>query len=229
MTTMTAPLLAQRSVRNHLYATYRLPFLIFAGLFALAWTLLTVLFVLNRDLAAADIADIWRWGTAPPAKYFLFTIALIIASVQLRIYVAFGLTRRDVVLGSFRFFGPAVLFIATFSLVLYGVIALVSWLLGSPLLADPAPADGALAAALAMVGFVAWVVSGLLIGVGFVRFGAWGGIAFSALGAIPAAASELAYLRFGPLAILVVAVAVLAGGWAVPVLARGVEVRKVAS
>ena len=192
-------------------------------------TLLTVLFVANRDPAAADISEIWRWGAAPPAKYFLFTVALVIATVQLRIYVAFGVTRRDVVFGSYRFFGSAVLFVAAFSVVMYGVVNLVSWLLGSPPAVDMVPGNGVLAAGLAVVGFFAWVVSGWLMGVGFVRFGAWGGIAFLPVGAIPAAASELVYLRSSALAMLAVVAAVLVGGWAVPVVARGVEVRKVAA
>lgn len=234
----TASSAARAAVAAHLWATYRLPFLIFVALFALAWIVLAVILGVNGDVIASDLTDVLRWATVPPVKYFLFTIAIIVAAVQLRIYVAFGLTRRDVVLGGARFFAIAAPFMALYSQLLYLAIAVVSDLVDAPPPAGYSHVAAIWALLLAFLGFLAWTASGGLVGLGFVRFGAWGGIAFLPVAAVPAAAAEIAYLApFLPAgiglvagaAVVVVVGVLLASGWVALRLARGVEVRKVAS
>ena len=83
--------------------------------------------------------------------------------------------------------------------------------------------------AMVLLGYLAWPCTGWLVGVGFVRFGAWGGIAFIPVAAMPAVASELAYLRPSVLVAAGLVAVLASGAWGTWWLARGVEVRQVAT
>ena len=78
-------------------------------------------------ITETEAPNIWRWGGRPARQVLPVHRRLSSRPVQLRVYVAFGVTRRDVVLGSDLFFGVGRAVRRRVQLVMYGAVNRVSW------------------------------------------------------------------------------------------------------
>jgi hypothetical protein len=207
-------------VLRHLARTFRWPVLIVLSISLLNTGATNVTLSHNGDSFDGVIST-------PPPRWFLFIMAIVVATTFVRLYIAYGITRRDTVVAAAVLFGT----LSVASVVVGRTVASVAGAIsGSGSTMDSvAPSAG-----IGLLACLAWSVSGWLCGIGFVRFGVWGGLAFLAPALVPAAAAEVAgvaTLTTAPLSptlwIPVALVALGAGAWAVLALTRGVEVRRV--
>jgi hypothetical protein len=187
----------------------------------------------------------WQWFTVSPPKWFLFVLAIIAATVYLPSFIGHGITRRNAALGTGIVFGGAAV---TFGLALVAGFAVERFLLaadGRLTAAHPAASFGSLAtvALTAVLHYAAFSLAGWLVGVGFYRFGAWGGIAFVTPAMVPAAVTEAVFdggklgndynnvLRLGDLPLFAAAgastVALAVGALAAYGIVRTLAIRKV--
>ncbi len=220
------------AVLRHLLAIFRWPILGFSLIFA---TTTTVVGVAVRTTDRNGVLDL-RWSSEAP-KGFLLIVTLIIAAMFVRLYIAHGVTRHDIVTAVAVLFGPlSILFLLGFA-ALAAATGLIAGGADSPPVPFDTVSNSLRTLGLGLLVFPAWSVSGWLIGIGFVRFGAWRGIAFLAAAVAPAVLAELASaatqpgssLPGGAWWVLPTLVAFAGGAWAVRPLTGGVEVRKVLS
>jgi hypothetical protein len=223
----------------------------YGGIFVSFWLLLvggtfffrtTLLMGINSPGASA-----WRWFAVTPPKWFLFVLAIITAGVYLQVFIGHGITRRNIVLGVGVVFGIGALASGLAVVAGFGVERIVFAATDRLTEAHPtASLAGIGVIALTVVlQYAAFSLSGWLVGAGFYRFGAWGGIAFIVPALLPAALAEVVFergtlgdgernlLRLGDLALTgasAVSLAVTAlGALAAYQVVRTVPVRKVSS
>lgn len=164
------------------------------------WAIMLAIYVLLVGvLAATGVLErsMWEPIAGPPPRYWLLSMGVLTA-VQVRLFIANGITRRQHAEAS------ALLYLAL--AVLFAAIAAVGYAAERPIyeaaglmdrLTEPYPVH-----TLADMGgeFVAGIVinylyllSGALIGIGFYRFNWMAGIAFIPLALIPPTIAEVAF------------------------------------
>jgi hypothetical protein len=143
-------------------------------------------------MATDPTFSLWLLIAGSAAKYWLGVVGATLVSLNLRQFVANGVTRHEFLAGGAIFGLPAV---ALFALVVVAGHGVEQLLLG---LGGPLPADypttslgtGLREFGQALPAQLAFLVSGAAITAGFYRFGAWGGLALLPVALLPVGAAE---------------------------------------
>jgi hypothetical protein len=173
-------------------------------------------------------------------KYFLMVFGILATTMQLPIYVAHGVTRREFIRGAAVFFAALATAFTALQLVALGIeYAVYSAQDLLPRLTEAHPLAsagdaGRLFLQTLLLG-LAYLATGWLIGVGYYRFGPWLGTAFIVPACLPAVATEAAFnarligLDVAALPIaLVLSAAIIAVAWAACyALTRSLAIKKI--
>jgi hypothetical protein len=232
MNVLTPP---SRAVAAELLRVYRLQAIWF-------WITMVVGIAVAATLVAVNggaDSSIWLMVAGTAAKYWLLVIGVMVVTVHLRMFVANGITRRDVSVGGAAF---AVVTAAAFTLVV-----ILGQIVEHVLLAEadklpagyPALSPGGVLGELGRYFpmLLAYLVTGALISVGFYRLGGWRGMALLVPGLLPLFSAEFLLGlddadRFGPqplpyAAALAVCLGVIAAGVVgVRLLSRDMPIRR---
>ncbi|ADB34866.1 hypothetical protein Kfla_5862 [Kribbella flavida DSM 17836] len=139
--------------------------------------------------------SIWDYGTQSP-KYFSVAIGVTLAPAFFTLMVSLGITRRMFSLGASIFLVGAAAGTALLWVLVYQVEHLIyAWQGWTQTLANPHLFTETSQVGLIFTEFFLLVLShevaGWLVGITFLRFGAWKGLALLPLTVLPAAAAEL--------------------------------------
>ncbi|MFI5844904.1 hypothetical protein ACIA8K_34905 [Catenuloplanes sp. NPDC051500] len=164
------------------------------------WAIMTIVYLgVTGAIAVFDTVEqsMWHNIAGPPPRYWLLSMG-IVTVVQARTYVALGVTRRQL--------GEAYLVLYTLMALLFATVYAVgfapehaAYAAGGLLdrLAEPYPIAGPGDVIRIFTGAIlanlAHLVAGALIGIGFYRYGVWGGLLIIPVAALPAVAVEAAF------------------------------------
>jgi hypothetical protein len=159
------------------------------------WTTMTVCAVVGMTAIALygePTFSLWLLMAGSAAKYWLGVVGATLVSLNLRQFVANGITRREFLAGSAIFGLSATVVFAVAVVAGHGVEQLLLGLDGPLPAGYPAMTPGT---ALREFGHIlpsalAFLVAGAAVTAGFYRFGAWGGLALLPAAVLPLAAAE---------------------------------------
>ncbi|MCP2169479.1 hypothetical protein [Goodfellowiella coeruleoviolacea] len=176
--------------------------LLWAGhlrLLLIFWAIVVVIFVaLGVGQAAFGQLDrsLWEIAGLGAAKYFPFALAIMITPLNLSVYVAHGVTRREFFTGAALFAGLlGLVFAVAFTLgfavehLAYTAAGLPEGFTGPHLFTSGGQVHLVLVEA--VLTFTAHIASGWLIGSGYYRFGGWLGTLFLVPALVPALGTDV--------------------------------------
>ena len=161
-------------VAKSLFRNYRLVGLWFWGVIALV---VVVASVITARFGGIDLS-LWALITGQASKYWLLVLGVSLVVIQLKLYVANGVTRREFLLGAGAFGVVTALLFAALVPIGTGV----EWLLRNAFgVAANGYPDFSAGQALRDFGYYApgaigWLITGALVAAGFYRYSWWAGL-----------------------------------------------------
>jgi hypothetical protein len=160
------------------------------------WTTMTVCAVVGMTAIALygePTFSLWLLMAGSAAKYWLGVVGATLVSLNLRQFVANGITRREFLAGAAIFGLLATVVFAVAVVAGHGVEQQLLLRLDGPLPAGyPAMTPGTALREFGQIlpSALAFLVAGAAVTAGFYRFGAWGGFALLPAAVLPLAAAE---------------------------------------
>jgi hypothetical protein len=159
------------------------------------WTTMTVCAVVGMTaiaLRSEPSFSLWLLMAGSAAKYWLGVVGATLVSLNLRQFVANGITRREFLAGAAIFGLLATVVFAVAVVAGHGVEQLLLGLDGPLPAGYPTMTPGSALREFGQIlpSALAFLVAGAAVTAGFYRFGAWGGLALLPPAVLPLAAAE---------------------------------------
>ena len=159
------------------------------------WTTMIVCAVVGMTVIALSgepTFSLWLLMAGTAAKYWLGVVGATLVSLNLRQFVANGMTRREFLAGAAIFGLPAAVVFAVAVVAGHGVEQLLLGLDGPLPAGYPTMTSGTALREFGQIlpSALAFLVAGAAVTAGFYRFGAWGGLALLPAAVLPLAAAE---------------------------------------